>query len=459
MLKDTIHLALLVILQIGIAHGQVTTYNYPGDIPEDDNYQVSVNGEAQKVYGTPIAGVVTYGSTGATTVEVVTQFAFEQVVIRPLKLNIQAKIMNDRQVQFTLPADTKVSVEFDHRIYMPLFVFSQKPVSSELATTATIIYEAGKRYTIENKRIKTGDRVWVQAGAVLKGTFLMEDVEDVIIFGHGIIDNRDLTREEGYYGLGWMKARNSSVSNLHLIGNPRWSTSYFGCKNIRVNDMRIIGWRRSDDGIDVVGSEDITIENTFVRTKDDCLAIKASEFWYKVPDPEGVPFTVPKTIGCKLVNNVTMKNCTLWNAEWGNAIEIGFETRADTMQSITIENVDIIHVEANGGALTIHNGDRAHITDVLYKDIRIEEAYGYLCHFQVLFSHYSKDKERGSGSNIVMDNIQVVGGAPLNSIITGLDAEHQYEDIKFRGLTIHGKKIKDVKDGNIYTEHAEVIVE
>jgi hypothetical protein len=115
-------------------------------------------------------------------------------------------------------------------------------------------------------------------------------------------------------------------------------------------------------------------------------------------------------------------------------------------------------VEGNGGVFSIHNGDRAVVRDVLYKNIRIEDARGYLCHFQILQSHYSVDDSRGKCENIRLEDIVITGGVPLNSIITGFDEQHLIRDVFFKDLVIHGREIKGVFEANIFAEFAGNIV-
>jgi polygalacturonase len=71
------------------------------------------------------------------------------------------------------------------------------------------------------------------------------------------------------------------------------------------------------------------IDNCFIRTKDDCIAIKA-----------GVNYFTDFESGGN-VKNVTVQNSVFWNGTWGNGLEIGFETRAGTMENIVFRNLDM----------------------------------------------------------------------------------------------------------------------
>ena len=79
-----------------------------------------------------------------------------------------------------------------------------------------------------------------------------------------------------------------------------------------------------------------------------------------------------------------------WNAEWGNALEIGFELLTPHVRNIVWRDCDIIRVET-GAVFSIHNGDSAAVEDVRFENIRVEDARDKLVDFRVGLSIYSQD--------------------------------------------------------------------
>ncbi len=71
--------------------------------------------------------------------------------------------------------------------------------------------------------------------------------------------------------------------------------------------------------------------------------------------------------------------------------------------------------------LTIHNADRAHIHDIVYEDIRVEDAQEKFVDIKVLDSKYSLDRKRGSVENIYFLNVEILNGNFPVSIIRGFD--------------------------------------
>jgi polygalacturonase len=201
-----------------------------------------------------------------------------------------------------------------------------------------------------------------------------------------------------------------------------------------------------DDGIDIVSSRHVLVDDCFLRTKDDCIAIKAgvtyhTSFFNQVP-----------TVDVQVINSV------FWNAEWGNGLEIGFETRADSIKDIVFRNIDLIHVEGGEGTFTIHNGDRALVENVLYEDIRVEDSRGLLVDFKILESVYSKDKERGHIKNITFRNIDVTGEFFPPSLMLGFDINHRIEGVNFVDFRIWGTPVKAVSELKADLKFTENIV-
>lgn len=141
------------------------------------------------------------------------------------------------------------------------------------------------------------------------------------------------------------------------------------------------------------------------------------------------------------VKNVTVQNSVLWNVEWGNGLEIGFETRAESISNIVFRDNDLIHVEGPEGTFTIHNGDRANVNNVLYENIHMEDSVGYLIDFKILESRYSKDTERGRIINVRFNNIDVAGDVFPTSVMHGLDNTHSIDGVTFSNFRIHGTTI------------------
>jgi len=232
---------------------------------------------------------------------------------------------------------------------------------------------------------------------------------------------------------------------LKECSRVHWIAPCNKSKNITYRNIKVVSGNDWDDGIDIVSSQHVLVDGCFIRTKDDCIAVKAgvnyyTDFFNQLP-----------------TEDVQVINSVLWNAEWGNGLEIGFETRADTIQDIIFRNNDLIHVEGPEGTFTIHNGDRAVVRNVLYDNIRVEDSRGILVDFKILDSRYSKDKEKGHISNITFRNISIEENNPLPSMLLGYNDSHMINNVVFDNFMVNGKPLKSIGDLNATLQFAKNI--
>jgi len=143
--------------------------------------------------------------------------------------------------------------------------------------------------------------------------------------------------------------------------------------------------------LDICSSQNVTVDRCFFRTKDDCVAIKAprKEYFPAAKSAEKAPSSAKLDSNFD-VDNVVVQRSVFWNAEWGNALEIGFELLTPHVKNIVWRDCDIIRVET-GAVFSIHNGDSAAVEDVRFENIRVEDARDKLVDFRVGLSIYSQD--------------------------------------------------------------------
>lgn len=183
-----------------------------------------------------------------------------------------------------------------------------------------------------------------------------------------------------------------------------------------------------------------------------------------------------------------VEKCVFWNALWGNGLEIGFELNSAEVKNVEFRNSDIIHIEA-GAAFSIHNAGTATVTDILYNNIRIEDARQKLFDLAIFRSFYSEDgkvtdverkqqylngawdgvltvtknekaahsKYKGKIKNIVFKNISVVEGLFPFSIFYGANKNHLVENIIIKNLQVHGKKIFNLQQAKFYMDNVRSI--
>ncbi len=475
-------------------YAQVQIFTPPLGIKPSSDYEVKINGKEVFVYSSPIpASYCIFNMDGPVEITIKTGRDLKWVDIRPLSSELKATF-KDSTITIKMSKPLKISVELNGSIKSPLFIFANPPEISKpnKKDSNIVFFEAGKIHYPGIIKLKSNQTLYIEGGAVVVGVVESENTKHVKISGRGILDgsyNHNLndsiiktgnlslissTKLPGSYhrSIEFKDCEDVSIEGITLHNSTSWQVVPIHCNRVKIENIKVVSDQASDDGIDVVRSRNVSITNSFIRTKDDCIAIKAN---MKYPPSEGV-------------DNVLVENCVFWNALWGNGLEIGFELFSSEVKNITFRNSDIIHVEANA-ALSIHNSGNAVVSNVLYDNIRIENVGKKLFDLAIFRSRYSLDgseneeeikklylngawdgvlkissdkkkihaKFRGQIKNITFKNIRLIDCNYPYSIFNGYNQEKNINGVKIENLIVNGKQITDKKLFKSYIENAENI--
>lgn len=471
-------LSICFLLFAANAFSQIITWKGPEGFASDKYYQVKVNGIPVPVYDTPIASYAVFDFTEEANIEVNTMYDVRWVDIRPLKSAIKPEYTGDNSFRFKINKPSNLSLELNGRIrQQPLFIFAGKPETNKPSKSDknVIWFEGGKLYKDVKLELQDNQTVYIEGGAVVQGYIFAQGKKNIKICGRGILDgtyNRSMEGNNNRF-ISLKDCENISINDIILHNGTTWQTALFHCDKAKINGIRIVSESGSDDGMDIVRCTKVIIDGVFAHTKDDCIAIKSGEDY-----PADHP-----------TDNILVKNCVFWNSLWGNAIEIGFELYSNEVKNIRFENIDIIHVE-DGATLSIHNAGQAHVHNVVFDNIRIEDSRQKLFDVAIFFSQWGPDgirdqefitknylhgawdgvqkiptgKEayhsqfRGKVSNIVFKDIQVVGGLLPFSVFHGFNAEKNVSGIRIENLTYMGNKLTDTESAKIRQQNTEDLI-
>ncbi len=425
----------------------ISTYTYSPSCPASPTYRLFVEGQAQFVYHTAVADFAAFGADGTVRLEVALPAGTGAATVHPLRYGIPVERDGDL-LRFSLPGAGNYVLQPEG--LNPLFLYVN-PLDLNLppADDTALRIPAGTIADAGGLTLSCGQTLCIEPGAVLRGALRVSNANDVTICGGGIIDGGcagdppDHSRARLLVIEG---CQNVTVRDIILIQPELWMLVLGACRDVRISNLREIGAVISSDGIDVVGSRNVLIENCCLRNNDDCIVIKSTPG----DSPLGVDWRGD-------VENVIARNCVLWNAEAGNALEIGHELQAEHVRDIRFENLDILCVHGTGAPFSIHNGDRATVENVLYENIRVEHHYDKLIDFRIMRSRFNHDPQRGQVRNVTLRDIEVTESVYnpgyTISIIGGWDAEHTIEGVHFKNFRLGGRRICRLEDLPAYTAH------
>lgn len=425
---------------------QVIIPNRPEDAPSSADYMVTVNGTPVHVYDCEAAAYTTWDFEGTVEVTVAVRENHKDIVVRPHH-NGPAITWDGSVARFTLDCPRCLCFDPPWQVRKPLFIYANgidhdRPDPSDPKVR---YFEAGRIHDAGVISLESNETLYIEGGAIVRGRVEAFDAHNVRVAGHGILDathNGPRRQRLMYFG----KCVDVDIRGIITIGSPSWTIVLHRCKNCHVDNVKQIGWVVTSDGIDVVSSHDVLIENCCLRNNDDCVVVKAFPGYRKaITEDEDAPVSIN-------VENVEVRNCVLFNAQSGNVMEIGYELRAEHVRNVHFHDCDVIASHGHGGVFTIHNGDRALVEDILYENIRVEHYFEQLIDFRVLRSRYSRDEERGRIRNVTLRNIQALDNHYNSvSLIGGWDADHAVEDITLDNVVVGGKKATGPADLQMFT--------
>jgi hypothetical protein len=355
----------------------------------------------------------------------------------------------------------------------------------------SVIYFGAGEHDAGLIELTSGQTLYLDAGAVVYGAVHAIDADHIKILGRGILDHSRI-KETIHFIPTEEQIRAAAEADEAVLNQSRtppilleycsgieidgitirdslmYNVRPIYCDDISIRNVKIIGcWRYNSDGIDMHNCENVHIADCFIRTYDDCICAKGMV----TRDPHnnliavGAPATSQDGKRHDSFRHLLVERCVTWN-DWGKALEIGAETRAEEVCDITYRDCDIIHL--CGPALDCMNVDYADVHDVLYEDIRIEAdevipvprgqkyeddvyADSYKDYMPSIFTssvefhhEYSEGgQRRGINRHFTLRNVHVTGDKPLIFHLRGYDTDHATHHVAIEGLYHNGERITD----------------
>jgi hypothetical protein len=436
------------------AWANVVTYPGPQGIAAAPDRQVTADGKPVFVYETVVnfnrvystnptleKTPVAYFDFSGTASVVVTApgVSVSSAVLRPISCGTTPTVAGDK-ISFTLSKPGHYTLELNGDVHRALHLFADSIEANPLtAGGGNVRYFGPGVYEAGDMNMGPGQTIYIAGGALVYGAIHGNAVSGVTVRGRGILSGAHISRDGG--GLKNLVSfsggsSNIAVNGIILFDSPTWNVSLRNSSAIRIEDIKIIGARPNSDGIDLVGCNNAVINRCFVRSWDDCLCVKS--------DNTGN------------TSNINFSGCTIWT-DLAQSMEVGYETRADLMSGISFKDMDVIHA-FHKPVMSIHAGDRAQIQQVTWEGIRVEDLKlnsvpedNLLMDVWIGSSVWSQDGERGKINNVTFRNVSVLSGKAVRARLNGFDGGHRISGVTFDNVTIFGKPIKSLADGNFLT--------
>ncbi len=267
----------------------------------------------------------------------------------------------------------------------------------------------GRTWSIEWRKQQKPDK------KVLRQMGNDQTPEDTRVFGHGFLDRDGDGQDDGHGDrqihylrptlVEFYECENVLIAGLTLKNSPFWTVHPVFSKNVTVRSLTIYGGYLNDDGIDPDSCEDVLIEDCYVETEDDAVAIKAGRDQDAWERP-----------GCR---NILVRNCRLNSGV--NAFCVGSEMSGG-VENVFVEDCHILY--GRHGLNFKCNLDRGgQVQRIFMRNITMDSLRDAMFIFRMDYHGYRGNNYPTKFNDFFAGNIECAKVAGLPFKIVGVEAE------------------------------------
>lgn len=368
--------------------------------------------------------VASFSCNGAVTVKLTASADIDSFVIRPKSRNISAKIKG-RDLIFKINGPQKLYIEINGLPHLAIFA-NPLEVDPPKEGDPGVVYFGPGTHSPGAITLQSNQTIYIAGGALVTANVRGSNLQNVKIIGRGSLQGN--VRISG--------TSNLEVNGIFIRNTSGWSNTLTNCTNSSYRNVKVFGYEAvySVDGINPVSCRNFTIDDCFMRCRDDCVAIKSTNVNLRVDS-------------IYVTNNVMVG----WACSDG--VTIGFELNGSPIQNIFVKNCDILYARGGGGTgghsgFSIVCDGPAWVQNVHYEDIRIEENVEFK-NLEFIVTNgtiYGADPP-GHIKGVYLKNIKWEN-SEKPFIFSGFSAENLVEDITFENCMVGGKKITGTTDAD-----------
>lgn len=363
-----------------------------------------------------------FSFSGKVTITITASADIKSYVIRPKSRKIAATV-NGHNITFTIDKPQKLYIEINQLPHLAIFA-DPVEVDPPKKGDPGVIYFGPGTHNPGQIDLKSNQTIYIAAGAAVNANIRGKDLKNVVITGRGILQGN--VKISG--------TSNLRVSGIFIRNTKGWTNTLTDCHNSSYRNVKVFGYEAiySVDGINPVSCTNFTIDDCFMRCRDDCVAIKSGDYKLRV-------------------DSVFVTNCVMVGWSCSDGVTLGFELNGGPVENVVVKNCDILYARGDGmtkghsGFGIVCDGP-ALVRNIRFEDIRVEEQVEFK-NLEIVVTNgtiYGNDPP-GHIKGVYLKNISWENPAkPF--IISGFSSDNLVEDITFDHCSAGGKVLTDSTD-------------
>ena len=365
--------------------------------------------------------------SGKVTISIKANVNIDSLKIRPVSRNIKATVKGS-EITFDIDGPQKLYIEINNLPHLAIFADPPELNPKKKGDPGVIYYGPGV-HNPGRIQLVSNMTLYIAAGAIVYADIYGRKLENVTISGRGILQGKiEITGSSNF-----------NVDGIFIRNTKEWTNTLTDCHKSSYRNVKVFSYEAiySVDGINPVSCTNFTIDDCFMRCRDDCVAIKSGDINLRV-------------------DSVFVSNCVMVGWACSDGITIGFELNGGPVENIFVKNCDILYARGDGrtqghSAFSIVCDGPAIVQNIFFEDIRVEEQVEFKnLEFIVTDGTLYGTDPPGHIKGVYLKNIKWENSVrPF--IINGYSPDNMIEDIVFEKCSAGGKIIKGIGDADIRT--------
>jgi hypothetical protein len=273
--------------------------------------------------------------------------------VQPWRENIRP-VRHGRTITFTVEHPCKLSItrpgDYLGGAEM-LVLFANKPEVKPPSNGSRSLRYYGPGVYHESIDAESGDSIYLAPGAVVFGSINIWGVDNVKIFGRGIVvydgpqnpaDDDGWIHRPNWHVIVMDKAHHIDISGITCVVRSRtWMIQMKSSRFITFDNVKVIGGsagNANQDGMDWLGGGDTVVRDSFIRAADDVFALQGNWDGY---DAEAMARPGED------VSNIRIENSVL-STSISNIVRVNWPHKTFDSSNFILQDSDVIHVGVGG---------------------------------------------------------------------------------------------------------------
>ena len=441
MFKKLLSIAAIMPCLTVLALAQTVLYPAVPGMRTSEVYSVAVNDEDAWVEAVGPGGMedlhtLNLSAEGSQTFVISVNEDIESYSIQPKSYGIIG-VADGKTLTVTLDSPMKLYIRVNQLPYLAIF---SNPLEKGAPSRKdrNVDYYGPGNHDVGEIQVRDGQTIYIAGGANVNGR-LTGTAKDVTICGRGSFTGNARLND----------CENLRVEGIYMRNTRGWANTITNSVNTTYDNVKIFShtgvWGL--DGINPVSCKGFDINDCFIRTRDDCIAIKSNG------DPQKFDLSS---------RDITVRNSTMIGWDHADGVTLGFELNGGVVENIKVTNCDILSARGSGrtgghAAFSIVCDGESQVKDIYFEDIRVEAAIEYK-NLEIILTEAERygNGRMGSISGVYLKNVSWENAFKPFTIVG--HPTRYIENVVFTNCYVGGKLLTGVEDADFQMEFTRDIM-